>query len=120
MAERADNTAVDPREWRADLALTEAAWTEGNAARVVWESHESIKRSVENVERRVRERTRRKAARVLVDPNAVMPSLAVAGPPKASRASDLLQPYCNRDGPNALRWRASNDESRAFRLFVGT
>ena len=107
IAERADNTAVEPREWRAILALTEAAWTASNATRMVRESHESIKRSAENAERRVRERARRKTAgrgaRVLVEPNAVVLRLAVAGPPKASPASDLLQPYCNRAGRNAPR-----------------
>ncbi len=80
MTERADR-AVEVLEWRAVVALTEAA---ARAAREAPESYERRKRTAEDVvERQVRGHARggvaRWAAGVLADPNAVVLSFATAG-----------------------------------------
>jgi len=89
MTERVDK-AVEVREWRAVVALTEAA---AKAAQDAPESYERRKRTAEDVERQVRGHARRGVARwaagILADPNAVVLSIVIAGSGERVEAAEV-------------------------------
>ena len=106
MTERAERE-VEVQEWRAVVALTEAA---AAAAKDAPESHEQRKRA-EDAERRVRGHARRKTARwaagVLADPNAAVLSFATAR--SGGRVDELEVAVLDTGGRTLLDARARAD-----------